>query len=149
FIERGFPGASDVDAEMPRRGHVAFIAADDAAGLVVGGIEAMRVDRRGRRLQPDMRRIGGARDGLADGMRRLDARVHDLALVLRVVAAIDATTGQIDDDVRAVDDVRQVAPWNAGAPADDDHLASRRAEVFGQQSAEVASASGDDDLRRW
>ena len=100
---RPLPRLGDVDAELPVRGHVGLVAADEAGRLVVGRVEAVGVDGRRAHLQPDARRPLGARDGLADHARRVDARAHHLREVGVRVAAVDAAAGEIDDDVGAVE----------------------------------------------
>ena len=54
-----FPGAGHVDAEPPGVRGVRLVAAEDAGGLVVGGVVAVGVDRGGAGLQPDARRPCG------------------------------------------------------------------------------------------
>src|SRR6267143_5754911 len=78
----------------------------------------MRINRRGAGLQPRTRRPLGPSDGLADHARRLNARVQDVLSIRRVVAAVDAASRQIDDNVRAVNDRSPGAERDA-IPLDD------------------------------
>src|SRR5262245_33005200 len=51
-VARTFPVLRDLDAEMPRGRRTRFVTADLSGCLIVGGIEAVRVDRGGAGLQP-------------------------------------------------------------------------------------------------
>ena len=118
---RALPRLGDVDAVRPVGGRVRLGAADDPGGLVVGRVEAVRVDRGRAHLQPDPRRPCGCRDGLAD--RRASSRPASPSSRRRFaggVAAVDAAPGQVDHRVGAVDlrgpgaDRAAVPPHDAG-----------------------------------
>src|SRR3954470_20124906 len=97
FVERPLPGGRDADAEAPRFGHARFRAAQDAGKLVIRSIETMRVNGGSAGLQPDPRRPLRFCDGLAYRPRRLNTRFLDEAPVLRMVAAINRTSCEIND----------------------------------------------------
>src|SRR5262249_30469288 len=64
--ERLLPRQRDVDAEPPRARRGCLTTAEDTGSLVVRRVVAVRVNRRGARLEPDARRLSRARDRLGD-----------------------------------------------------------------------------------
>ena len=63
----------------------------------------MRIDRRGACLEPHTRRPPRTADRLADHARRRNPGVKDFPSIGSGVATIDATPGEVDDDVCLVD----------------------------------------------
>ena len=99
-VDLRLPCPSDVDAPRPKGGNAGLGAADDSGCLVVGRIEAGRVDRGRGRLKPDAGRIPRRRKGLADHARRIHARAHHLGKVALVIPTIHRAACEIDNRVR-------------------------------------------------
>src|SRR5205807_4358583 len=145
IVESALPFASELDAESPSGWKVILT---NGRFFVAGRLGSMWIQRCGARLQPDVRRILRNGDGFADDARGEHARLDYLLLIRRAVAAVDVPSGQIDDDVGAVDlpcpgiEVDAVPPHGAprphGAlPAEHDHL-MLRIKGAGQKSAEMS-----------
>ena len=67
--------------------------------LIIG----WRIKRGAGSVEPERRRFFASGNGFADGFCGVDARINDFAFIFRVVAAIDAAAGEVDDDVGAVE----------------------------------------------
>lgn len=101
-----------------------------------------------------MRRLG---DGAADQARGLDARFQNLALVARVVTAVDAAAGQVDDSGGALQLAGPVFEIRAGpedgAPRGGLGMAAQHHDIVAggvkmarEHAAHLAAASRDDDF---
>ena len=144
LIERTFPRLRDVDAETPR------VAANDSV-LIVRGIEPMPVDGGGAHLQPESRRPDRTRNGLADRAGGIDARFHDFPPIARVVAAVDISPREIDDDVGARQLRRPASesppiPAHPPAAAQDHHRVPLALKGTRQDAADVTGTACDDNL---
>src|SRR2546426_5140298 len=156
-VERALPRRGHVDAEAPGVGRPGLGAAEDARGLVVGRVVAVRVDGGGAHLQPDARRPRGARDRFADDARAVHARLLDGASVGRRVATVHAAPGQVDDHVRALELARPrpqalrvprgYAPGRPlRRPAEHHDLVAISVEGAGEDRADLACAAGEEDF---
>jgi hypothetical protein len=156
-IDLALPRLRDVSAEAPLRRRVRLVPAENAAVLVIRCVKAMGINRGGAHLQPHARRVFRADDGLSDDARGEHARLENLAAVLLIVTAVDAAAGEVDHGVGAVDVHRPLVERLAvprhrqpglrlGMAAEDDDAMPFLVERGGEQPAEVARASGDDDL---
>jgi hypothetical protein len=83
----------------------------------------------------------------------------DLAAIRGVITAIHAPTGEINDDIRAVDDTRPIAHLKcipthtiplglAGMPADDGDEVALLMEVPRKNAPEMPTSSGYNDAQR-
>jgi hypothetical protein len=117
------PRPRDVDAESPRVGHAGLVPAEDAGPLVVRRVEPVGVDRRGAHLQPHARWPRRRRHRRAHRPRGVDARLHDLAPMLRRVAAVHAAPGEVDHRLGAL---QLGGPRTDGAPVPDGRAPGRR-----------------------
>src|SRR2546426_11821959 len=156
-VERALPRRAYADAEAPRVGRSGLGAAEDARGLVVGRVVAVRVDGGGAHLQPDARRPRRARDGLAEDARAVHARLLDGAPVVRRVAAVHAAPRQGDDHVRALELARP-RPQALRVPPDHQpgrllrraaqhhDLVTVAVEGAGEDRADLARAAREEDF---
>ena len=116
-------------------------------------------DSRGAHLQPDARWPRRRRDGIADEARAVHARGFDQAAILVRVAAVDATPGEVDDDICAV----QLACPGTEVPgvpgdytprrllrraAEDDDVMPVGVQRPRENGPNLAGAAGEEDFHR-
>ena len=104
--QRDFPGAGGVrrvQGGFPGAGHVHGKAgAEFAVGLCLGPVVRVPVDGAGAGVEPGRRRRLARCQGAAERGGGGDAGIEDGCLVPRVIAAVDRPSGEVDQQVGAV-----------------------------------------------
>src|SRR5262249_62253367 len=99
---RALPRSDDVVAEVPGVGR-AFRAADDTGRFIVVPVVRVSVDGCGARLKPDLRRLVRTSDCFPNNTRRAHPRLFDQPAIPVVVAAVDASPGEIDRHIGSLE----------------------------------------------
>ena len=107
------------------------------------------VDRCGRRIDPECRRLTTVADGLGQTAGSVDSRPQDLGTVRRGIATIDALTGEVHQQVRSLEEIgdrRRVVPRRIRSPTPDQGDAGTlAAKSPGEVLADEAGCPGDHD----
>ncbi len=162
--EGGFPILGHADREVPRIGCMSprtdpLVPAEFARGFVHGAIKSVAIDGCGRRVEPDLGRIGEFADDLAEQAGAANARIVDGDAIGFSVAAVDAAAGEIDAHVGALE---VLGPWadglavpahgllrrRIGQPRQHGHVVATLLKIAGEHLADLAAASGHDNAKR-
>jgi hypothetical protein len=164
-LNRGLPGGSLLAEQAAK---IAVILLLTACWLLIvlvrshepidTGIVSMRVDRGGAHLKPDFWRAGCPFNCQSNGARRVHARGHHRVQICICVTAIDASSREIDYDVRPVNLLCpgshcSAVPLNcfgisAAVTAQNDDLMAVRPQSPAEIVSQLPCPTGYDDLQR-
>ena len=119
----------------------------------------MTIDGGGAGIEPDNGRVIEPGNDLIEDVGGLDAGIEDGSAIGLVVTAVNAAAGEVDADVTVFEfgdpgALGDPVPWYDSpgrylwSAADDCNVVAGSVKVAGEDLANLAGASGDDDLHR-